>query len=177
MLLSCTECIFSVDGRVPWRRLQRVLSLRGSVQRHQCRRSGRGAARVGGCGPRLTAASPAAACPASAAPSLATGASTATCARTTPPTAPSWRAASTRLRYGAAGRGRRCRGAVCGVLARGLSRPGTVAGGVGWWSPLGGCTPKARPGRLPSVPMGGGLPRGRNRLGRGAGVRWFPESP
>ena len=29
MLLSCTKCIFNVDGRVPWRRLQRVLSLRG----------------------------------------------------------------------------------------------------------------------------------------------------
>lgn len=91
----------------------------------------RGAARVGGCrGPASPPTSPAAACPASAAPSLATGASTATCARTTPPTAPSWRAASTCLRYGAAGRGRRCRGAVCGVLASGLSRPGTVADGV-----------------------------------------------
>lgn len=179
-----------------------------------------GAARgvVGVAGPASPPVSPAAACPASAAPSPATGASTGTCARTTPPTVPSWRAASTCLRYGAASTRPRCGAASprprCGAAAtrprygaavtrlryraavgaggreqlhagcrpEGLSRPGTVSGGIGWWSPLGGCTPKACPGTVWAEAVcavcrvAGGVRCGQG-LGRGAGVCWSPESP
>ena len=189
MPLSCTKYVFSVDSRVAWCRLQRILSLRGSDgavgarggEPRQAVSSLGGAARGGG-GPASPPASPAAACPASAAPSPATGASTATCARTALPTAPSWRAASTCPRYGAVGWCWRRREAVCGVLARRAVPPGTVAGGVGWGSPLGGCTPKACPCTVgagavcPACWWGEGVPCGRG-LGRGAGVWWSLESP